>query len=159
VARPTANLIEFLAARSPSIAHELVDPLARFLTIAREGCGGDLDKAFLMMVITLRSSRHPDFRTLDISEFDDGDALPGFGTNVRSLADSTGIPKETVRRKVQQLIDLGWVVRNGWTLRYTADGYRAVEPGRAAILRMYALGYQLISGLDGVDQALEGDAS
>ena len=66
--------------------------------------------------------------------------LPGFGTNMRSLAESTGIPRETVRRKVALLIARGWVVTDEGTLYYTIDGYRSVEPARDAIMRMYVRG-------------------
>jgi hypothetical protein len=41
------------------------------------------------------------------------------GLNARSIADFSGIPRETVRRKVQDLIDLGWVERHGNDLRAT----------------------------------------
>jgi hypothetical protein len=36
-----------------------------------------------------------------------------FHTNIRSIAASTNIPVETVRRKVNRLIELGWVARDG----------------------------------------------
>jgi DNA-binding IclR family transcriptional regulator len=37
-------------------------------------------------------------------------ASPG-RINTQSIADSTGIPRETVRRKLQLLIDRGWIER------------------------------------------------
>ena len=44
--------------------------------------------------------------------------------NALSVAETTGIPRETVRRKVQKLIARGWIVRE-------ADGYLYVTPAVA----------------------------
>lgn len=143
----TPDLIELVSGRSPAVAYDLVEPLARFLTVAREVCGGDLEKVLLMVTISLRSSGHPDFKRFHPGELGDHDLLPGFGTNMRSLAESIGMPRETVRRKVQQLIDDGWVTRQGVTLYYTLEGYRAVEPARAAVIKMHVRGFQVIHAL------------
>jgi hypothetical protein len=145
----TTDLIGLISAQSRAIAYDLVDPVARMLVVAREVCAGDFDKVLLMVVITLRSSQHPEFKMLqDADSAEHPSALPGFGTNARSLADSTGIPRETVRRKVGQLVKAGWVVRVGQTLCYSARGYEAVAPARDAIIRMYARGYQVLRTLE-----------
>ncbi len=146
--RSTLEFVELIGGRSRAVAYDLVGPVARLLTVAREACDGDLDKALLMMVITLCSSGHPDFKDIDFRDLAPDTGLPGAGTNVRSLAESTGIPKETVRRKVRDLIEAGWVVRNGQTLRYSLQGYHAVQPVRDAIIRMYARGIQVVGALD-----------
>jgi len=141
--RSTSELYERLKGQSRAVAYELVEPLTSFLTVAR-AVTGDLDRVLIMVTITLRSSRHPDFRSGAAFETGEDAALPGFGTNVRSVADSTGIPKETVRRKVRELVAMGWVVRDGNTLHYSALGYEAATPVREAMLRMYARGYEVI---------------
>lgn len=146
--RSTPELIDLLNGHSKEVAYDLVEPLLRVLMVAHTTCGGDLEKAMIMVAVTLRSSRHPDFRKLDDDGAERLEVLPGFGTNIRSLADSTGVPKETVRRKVQQLIDAGWVVKQGAKLCYSAEGYRAVESVRRSIIEMYARGYRVITALE-----------
>jgi hypothetical protein len=148
VRRSRLQLAELISRHSRSVAYPLVEPFLRVLMVARECCGGDLDTALIMVAITLRSSRHPDFAKLEEIAADSATPLPSFGTNVRSLAESTGIPRETARRKVQQLVDAGWVVREGTTLRYSALGYHAVEPVRVAIIDMYARGCIVVDELD-----------
>ncbi|HEV2533225.1 hypothetical protein [Phenylobacterium sp.] len=149
--RSLPDLVELVSNQSRTVAYELVDPFAHLMTVMRETCGGDLERALVMVVIILQSSRHPDFRKLETVAPEGHGALPGFGTNVRSIADSTGIPKETVRRKTRQLLEAGWVAREGNTLRYSLEGYRAVAPARDALIRMYAQGYQVFQRLAAED--------
>lgn len=96
-----------------------------------------------MVAISLRASQHPGFKQLDAVALEGAGPLPGLGANVRSLADSTGIPTETVRRKIQQLV-ADWVVRDGRNLRYSAEGDRAVAPARDSIIRMCVRGFEEI---------------
>lgn len=53
----------------------------------------------------------------------DLEALPTLWTNIRSIADSTGIPRETVRRKVNDLIEAGLVKRSGQLLGITPQAF------------------------------------
>jgi DNA-binding IclR family transcriptional regulator len=53
--------------------------------------------------------------------------------NVRGIADSTGLSRETARRKVAELVALGWITRIGGSLHFTPEGYRALAAGRAAL--------------------------
>jgi hypothetical protein len=149
VKRSVPELTELVGGQSRTVAYELVDPFAHMMTVMRATCGGDLERALVMTVITLRASRHPDFRKLETIAPEDDGPLPSFAINVRSIADSTGIPKETVRRKAKQLIEAGWVIQEGNTLRYSAEGYRAATPVREALIRMYAQGYQVFERLAG----------
>jgi hypothetical protein len=143
------DLVELMSERPTSIGYEIAEPLARFLRTARDTAGGDLDKALVMVEIILRASQHPSYRGLtpDDLEAEDEAVFPSLGTNVRSIADSTGISKETVRRKVLELIEAGWVVRQGRSLYYSVDGYRAISPAREAMLRMYARAYLTVESL------------
>src|SRR3954454_8966828 len=97
------ELIDLVNDNSRAVAYDLVEPLSRFLAVARDLCDGDLEQVVLMVAVSLRSSPHPEFRSLTEAELDHRAVLPGFGTNMRSLAASTGIPRETVRRKVTLL--------------------------------------------------------
>ncbi|MET0295210.1 MAG: hypothetical protein ABW042_09360 [Phenylobacterium sp.] len=140
-------MIDLVHSQSRRVAYDLVEPLSRFLSIARELCDGDLDQVVLMIALTLRSSLHPDFRALEEAELEALGVLPGFGTNMRSLADSTGIPRETARRKLALLIERGWITWHRGALHYTASGYRSVEPARVAMIRMNVRGFQVVDAL------------
>lgn len=50
-------------------------------------------------------------------------------TNARSISDSTGIPRETVRRKVHALIAAGWVIRGDDNLAVTPAVTQQPETG------------------------------
>lgn len=64
---------------------------------------GDLIKAYLLSEI---SSRHP------VAQARHGLAAEDYAfSNIHSLAEATGYPRETVRRKILQLIEAGWVTR------------------------------------------------
>lgn len=64
---------------------------------------GDLLKAYLLAEI---HSRHP------VAQARHGQDGPSYAySNIHSLAEATGVPRETVRRKVMQLIADGWVQR------------------------------------------------
>jgi hypothetical protein len=141
-----------MSERAPAIAQDVSEPLARFFRETRELCGGDLDKAQVLLEVIVRANQHPRYRRLKPAELE-GDraeaepALPSLGTNVRSIAASTGIPKESVRRKVLELIEAGWVVREGRNLHFSVEGYHAVAPAREAMYRMYARAYEVVSCL------------
>jgi hypothetical protein len=118
-----------------AISRDLVAPLVGLLALARQVCHGDLDKLLIVLLIALRSAEHRDVPDLDIEDILAGRvAVPSLHTNVRSIADSTGIPRETVRRKVAELVAFGWVARDGDDLSYTAEGARALTPVREALL-------------------------
>ena len=143
-------LKSLLADNFPQIAAEVLDPLVRFLQLARALCGGDADKFLVLTVIALRTTQHPEFRAVKPADptWDEGAILPSLGVNVRSVAESLGIPKETVRRKVQELVAAGWIAREGAGLHITGLAYRDLAPVReeleALVARYYVLGAQLL---------------
>ena len=95
-----------------------VGSLTAFLIDCRTAFEGDLDMLLVLSVIGDRtfSQRRAD-PGLDFDSFQKGSALtPPEDINIRSIALFSGIPRETVRRKVAQLTDKGWVERN-------ADGF------------------------------------
>lgn len=84
------------------------------LTSLRQMFGNDLDKPIILAVIgqfmfengDYESKRYADQRDTDRSLR--SDRL----TNVESVATSAGLPRESVRRKVGELIDVGWITRD-----------------------------------------------
>ena len=96
-----------------------VAEFTRYLIECRKHFRGDLDLLLLLAVIGDRTLVASKVRnSLTYSEFMTGeyvDFQPD-AINYQSIADFTGMPRESVRRKVNTLIDMGWVNR-------TADGF------------------------------------
>ncbi len=99
----------------------------RLLVQLRGRFDGDLDLMLVLAVIGDRmrpDSWTPELRTgRKLTVGDDG-ARRKYPVNIQSVSDFSGIPRETVRRKVSIL------QRNGWVTRH-ADGRLEVTP-RAA---------------------------
>lgn len=88
--------------------------LTRYLVECRRACDGDLDLFLIMAIVGERtfnaihapeSMSHSDFVSGTVGQIE---PLP---INLQSIADFSGIPRETVRRKLELLIARGWVVR------------------------------------------------
>lgn len=91
-----------------------VASLTRLLIECRRTFDGDLDLFLVLAVIGDRtfSQRHAD-PSVDYETFRQGGAraTPTLDINIRSIADYSGIPRETVRRKIAELEAKGWVQR------------------------------------------------
>jgi hypothetical protein len=117
--------------------------------LSREHCGGDIDKFLVILVVALRTTKHREFAAHTSEELLSGEIpiFPGLGTNARSIATSLNIPKETVRRKVSELIEAGWFARVGTRLYFTAKAYQQLAPVREQIERLALLNYQAVAAL------------
>ena len=133
----------------PAVARSLLRPLLHLLSISRAACGGDVDKFLIMLVIAIRTTEHEGFATSSQAQLLSGEipVFPTLGTNVRSVAESTGTPKETVRRKVGELIEAGWIARERNELRFTALAYRALSGVRVAIEELAVSNFQVVADL------------
>ena len=133
----------------PSVASELLRPLLSVFSTAREICDGDLDKYLILLALAMRVSQHPEFKTLDHDRIMAGEpaVLPSLGANIRSIAVSIGIPKETARRKMVELVNAGWLVRQRWDFRLTAVCYAALEPVQMRIRAMAVANDELLARL------------
>jgi DNA-binding MarR family transcriptional regulator len=92
-----------------------VEALTRHLVECRRVCDGDLDLFLVLMIIgerTFNSRNAPP--KMSLAEFFDGRVanLAPTAINLQSIADYSGIPRETVRRKLDSLIEKGWVARD-----------------------------------------------
>src|ERR1700742_1020485 len=87
-------LRHLVAENYPAIARSLLRPLLHLLSLSREACGGDVDKFLIMLVIAIRTTEHEAFATFSQAELLSGDIpiFPTLGTNVQSIAESTGTP-------------------------------------------------------------------
>ncbi|MGA0605793.1 hypothetical protein ACO2Q0_07310 [Phenylobacterium sp. VNQ135] len=117
------------------LVDDLVGPMLRFLEIHLRILKGDLHKHVILLAIAERSVAHPAHRAQSEAErtSDETPPFPTRGVNVRSIAETSGIPRETVRRKVVQLVEAGWVVAGEETLQLTPKAYRDLEPARLAL--------------------------
>jgi CRP-like cAMP-binding protein len=133
----------------PSIASTLLNPLLNLLTVAREACGGDSDKFLIMLVVGIRSTAHRDFARYSQDELLSGQVpvFPTLGTNVRSIADSLGMPRETVRRKLAELTATGWVVRHGNEICFTAEAYQQLAKVREGLEQLAVSNFETVSRL------------
>lgn len=115
-----------------------VEQFCELLVTLRRIFGGDLD---LMLVLAVIGSRTVPRGRIDRMSYDaflacarrESEPAP---INLQSIADYSGIPRETVRRKVQELQRAGWVLKrdNGYliaTTQATAD----LAPATEATLR------------------------
>lgn len=140
-----AQLLDTLRAQNGRLPDGLVKPLLDFFLVAREVAGGDLELHIILMVIAVRTIEHPEFAQMPVEQRDAGDhVFPSLGVNTRSIADSTGVPRETVRRKVADLYRKGWLVRRGLSLHYTAKAYRESVVVRTAMERLAVSYYEIL---------------
>lgn len=106
--------------------------LTQFLIECRQHFDGDLDLFLILCVIGDRTfaERHvpPDmnFASWNSTKVKD---VRSEDINVQSIANFSGLPRETVRRKLSALLEKGWVVRDekGY-IRATEKAKRDLEP-------------------------------
>lgn len=135
----------------PKVATELLTPLVQLLTVARDICGGDVDKFLIILVVAIRTTQHPAFKDFSQADLLAGKVpvMPSLGTNMRSVAASVGIPKETARRKLAEIYEAGWLVREGRDIRFTGRGYQELAPVREAIEALALRYAEVVEGLFG----------
>jgi DNA-binding MarR family transcriptional regulator len=133
-----ATEVDWLKAGFAEIWPAHMEGFVRLMLILRRTFDGDLDQMLILAVIgerklARRASRaEPSYDRLGYSELRDPSSV---AINPHSLADYTGIPRETVRRKVVALMARGWVERseNG-DLRTTAKVAEDLQHGTEATL-------------------------
>jgi len=138
-----------IAENYPALANDLLGPLLELLSLSRNACGGDAEKFLIMLVVARRTTEHELFASFPQDELLSGriPVFPSLGTNISSVAASLGAPKETVRRKVADLVKAGWIVRQGNELRFTSVAYQELAQVRIAIERMAARNFETINEL------------
>lgn len=141
--------LRLVAENYPSIVGGLLGPLLDLLSRSRGACGGDMDKFLIMMAVAIRTTTHKDFARYTQAQLLSGEVpvLPSLGINIQSIADSIGAPKETVRRKVGELVDAGWIVRERNELYYTGRAYQALADVGVSLEVMAARHYEIVAAL------------
>jgi hypothetical protein len=133
----------------PRLSRDLLGPVYELLRIGREICDGDLDKLLILLAVAMRTAEHSAIGRYDLDEALSGriESYPSLSTNVRSIADSTGIPKESVRRKVQALVEAGWIVRDNNSLSFAPTASRALTPFRDQVMQTAVRNHQTLTSL------------
>jgi hypothetical protein len=130
------------------VAKDLIAPLIEVLNSGRRTCG-DLESFTIILVVALRTAEDRRVAGLKLDEVLTGDmeTWPSLSTNVRSIADSTGIPKETVRRKVAALVEAGWIQRDNHSLALTTYASRMLTEVREPVFELAARYYQTVQSV------------
>lgn len=101
-----------------------VAALTRHLVACRRACDGDLD---LFLVLTIIGERSFTARNapsgMSLEEFAERpvSTIRPEAINLQSIADYSGIPRETVRRKLAALVKRGWIRRDESGFYATTD--------------------------------------
>ncbi|MGD8347058.1 MAG: hypothetical protein PVI83_07410 [Lysobacterales bacterium] len=101
----------------------------------RELCEGDLDQVLILSAIGMRTLMNRRIDGLTYDEFLDGRRSAGVSRkiNLQCIADGTGIPRETVRRKIKCLMARGWIEKESdGTLAVTARAADELAPATQA---------------------------
>ena len=149
--------VERLAAAIPAVADDLVRPLLEMLRQSREAFDGDLEKFLIMLAVAQRATQDPRFAAFTAEQLEAGEVavFPSLGVNMRSVAESIGAPRESVRRKVGDLVGAGWLKREGRELFITAEAYQALTAVREAVNVLAVRNYEVVRDvLDGDDHPL-----
>lgn len=143
------ELRRLVAESYPGIARGLLRPLLQLLRVGREAFDGDLEKLFIMLVVAVRTAEHPEFSSYSPEQLISGElaVFPSLGTNVRSVAASIGAPRETVRRKIAELVNAGWLVRQGNDLHFTALAYQELAELRIAVEHLAVTNFEIVDDL------------
>lgn len=127
MAKPDDEAVEFVRKGFTTLWPVHLSSFNKLLIQLRKAFDGDLDLMLVMAVIgdrTRPESWQPEpitYRQLTRRKGEEHLQVP---INIQSVADYSGIPRETVRRKVQALEKKGWIERD-------VDGHLTIAPSAA----------------------------
>lgn len=145
------QLLPLLRRQYPYLAKDLLAPFLEVLDAGRQACDGDLDKLLIVLAVGMRTAEDRRVLDLDMDDILSGavDTYPSLSTNVRSIADSTGIPKESVRRKVAALVEAGWIRREENNLSLAPHASRQLTGFREQLFQMAIRNHQTMLSVEG----------
>ena len=143
------SIEELVVENYPALAIDLLAPLLDVLRVARDALDGDLEKYLILLAIAVRTVEQGEFIPEVQKRLSAGESafVPGIGTNGRSVAESLGIPRETVRRKIKELVSGGWVVRENNLLMPTGQAYEKLALLRKAQARQAVRSHEAVERL------------
>jgi hypothetical protein len=131
-----------------------VQAFSELLIEARRHFDGDLDKLLILAVIGTRTVPLGSSSPITAEQFQAGHPMTRMSRaiNIQSIADVTGIPRETVRRKVKAMIDRGWLqwIENGASIGLTANRQAAedLRPVTDATIRYLTALIEVVSSVE-----------
>jgi len=147
---PQSPLLSLLRRHYPYVAKDFLGPVIDLLNVGRAACDGDLDKLLIVLVVAMRTAEDKRILDLELDDILSGavESFPSLSTNVRSIADSTGIPKESVRRKVAALVEAGWITRDDHTLALAPHASRMLTDFREQLFQQAIRNRQTINAIE-----------
>lgn len=139
-------LTDLVSANCAHVARDVLNPVLELLRLSRL-CTGDAESFLILLVIAVRASEDPRFRSSSVEELQQMAELPTRGTNLRSIAASLDMPRETVRRKVAELTDAGWVVRHEGDLTLSGRVFSDLARLRLSLEELTARNYLTVRDL------------
>lgn len=146
---PRPSTLNTVVENAPLHAEVLLGGLLEMLSVARGAFGGDVDKFLIMLVVAIRAAGHRDYAEAVRRNRREGgpSVFPSLGVNIQSVADSIGAPKETIRRKITDLVEIGWIERRGNDLHLTERAYESLQPLREAMYALVARHYDVVEAM------------
>lgn len=149
--RRVAQLLDQFGRDYSTFQYSLVDFFAEHLTDISRSFGGDFQQVMLVAIMGQRR-----LHTLRSAGSDVAPSRQAMSMTASRLADITGIPRETVRRKLVLLKNRGWIEQDpdgSWTL--VTDQGDADLPVRRDLaeldLRGRARTARLVAALEAID--------
>lgn len=105
------------------------------LVESRKLCESDLDQVLILSAIGTRTLLNRRTEGLSYDEFLEGRRTTRVTKkiNLQSIADGTGIPRETARRKINRLVARGWLKKNNdGSLEVSDRAVRELAPATQA---------------------------
>lgn len=115
-----------------------VDALCELLIVLRQQFFGDLDLMLILAIIGSRALPARQTSNMTYAEFisDNTKDRTDQPINIQSIAECSGIARETVRRKVHKLEDLGFIARDpSGMLTVTDKAINQLAPATEASLQ------------------------
>lgn len=115
-----------------------VEALCELLIVLRQQFFGDLDLMLILAIIGSRTLPARKASNMTYSEFisDNNKDRANQPINIQSIAECSGIPRETVRRKVHKLEELGFIERNSnGMVKVTSKAISQLIPATEASLQ------------------------
>jgi hypothetical protein len=113
-----------------------VERFTELLIKLRKIFSGDLDKMLILAIIGSRTIPPRTESNFTMDEFQERHAMSiAMPINLQSIADCSGIPRETARRKILELELAGWITYHdtGYLIA-TTKAKKDLEPATAATL-------------------------
>lgn len=150
---PQSPLLSLLRRHYAYVAKDFLAPMIDVLHVGRAACDGDLDKLLIVLVVAMRTAEDKRVLDLELEDVLSGalQTYPSLSTNVRSISDSTGIPKESVRRKVAALVEAGWIIRDDHSLSLAPHASRMLTDFREQLFQQAIRNRQTIAAIEAQD--------